>query len=59
MLDKIAVAANEHVGSGLPPSRVEYSKYWKDPKPSEIRPHVEQGNLGLRSLLAWRNRRPT
>lgn len=52
VLDKIAVTANEHFSSGLTPSRVEYSNYWKDPKTAHIRPQLEPGEDGLRSLLA-------
>jgi len=52
VLDKIAVTANEHFGSGLPPSRVEYSNYWKDPRTGQIRPQLRPGEAGLRSLLA-------
>jgi tetratricopeptide (TPR) repeat protein len=55
VLDKIAVTANEHFGSGLPPSRVEYSNYWKDPRTGQIRPQLEPGGSGLRSLLPWPN----
>jgi hypothetical protein len=51
VLDKIAVAANEHFSSGLLPSRVEYSNYWSDPRTGQIRPQMEAGD-GLRSLLA-------
>ncbi len=52
VLDKIAVTANEHFASGLPPSRVEYSNYWKDPKSRQTRPQLEPGQDGLRFLLA-------
>ena len=52
VLDKIAVTANEHFGSGLPPSRVEYSTYWKNPKTGQVRPQLGSGESGLRSLVA-------
>lgn len=52
VLDKIAVAANEHFGTDLAPSRVEYAKYWRDPTSGQIRPPLARDNAGLRSLLA-------
>jgi hypothetical protein len=52
VLDKIAVTANEHFCTGLPPSRVEYSNYWKDLKTGQIRPQLEPVQDGLRLLLA-------
>lgn len=52
VLDKIAVTANEHFGSGLKPSAVTFVKYWKDPKTREIRPALTKPNHGLRSRLA-------
>ena len=52
VLDKIAVTANEHFGSGLVPARIEYSRYWRDPRTGQIRPQLEPGGEGLRCLLA-------
>jgi LA2681-like HEPN len=52
VLDKIAVTANEHFCTGLPPSRVEYLSYWKDLKTGQIRPQVEPVQDGHRLLLA-------
>ena len=52
VLDKIAVTANEHFGSGLVPARVEYSRYWRDSRTGQIRPQLGSGGEGLRCLLA-------
>ena len=40
LLDKIAVTANEHFRSGLKPDKVDFAKYWRDPKTHELRPVV-------------------
>jgi tetratricopeptide (TPR) repeat protein len=52
VLDKIAVTANEHFGSGLVPARVEYSRYWRDARTGQIRPLLGSGGDGARCLLA-------
>lgn len=52
VLDKIAVTANEHFGSGLRPSSVTFARYWKDSKTGEIRPKLSVPNEGRRSQLA-------
>ena len=52
VLDKIAVAANEHFSSGLAPARVEYSRYWRDSRTGQIRSQLGPGGEGLRCLLA-------
>ncbi|MGH3272024.1 MAG: LA2681 family HEPN domain-containing protein [Trebonia sp.] len=52
VLDKIAVTANEHFGSGLAPARVEYSRYWCDSRTGQIRPQLGPGGEGLRCLQA-------
>ena len=51
LLDKIAVAANEHFKSGLKPERVDFAKYWRDPKTKEMRPAVSTVS-GRRARLA-------
>ena len=52
VLDKIAVTANEHFSTGLSPSRVEYSRYWRDPQTGQPRPQLGPGDKGQRCLLA-------
>ena len=52
VLDKIAVTANEHFSTGLSPSRVEYSRDWRDPQTGQPRPQLGPGDQGLRCLLA-------
>lgn len=52
VLDKIAVTANEHFKSGLPPSKVEYSSYWTNTKTGQIRPQLEAPDDDNYSLLA-------
>ena len=52
VLDKIAVTANEHFSTGLSPSRVEYSRYWRDPQTGQPRPQLGPGDEGQRCLLA-------
>lgn len=37
VLDKIAVAANDHFGCGVPPSKVTFSNFWRDGKTGAIR----------------------
>jgi hypothetical protein len=52
VLDKIAVAANEYFGSGLTPSRVEFSRYWRDSQTGQPRPQPGPGVEELRCQLA-------
>ena len=50
VLDKIAVAANEHFCSGLNPESVGFSRYWIDAK--QTRPALPDGDPGRRYVLA-------
>jgi hypothetical protein len=50
VLDKIAVAANEHFHSGLNPESVGFARYWLDGK--QTRPVLPDGNPGQRYVLA-------
>jgi hypothetical protein len=50
VLDKIAVAANEHFRSGLNPESVSFARYWVDSK--QTRPALPDGDPGRRYVLA-------
>jgi len=52
VLDKIAVAANEHFGTGLKPSRVKFSEFWMDAKAGQARPPLAANDLGKLHILA-------
>lgn len=52
VLDKIAVAANEHFQVGLSPSKVDFAGFWKDKKTNEARLQLPVGNPGNLHLLA-------
>lgn len=52
VLDKIAVAANEHFGCGLTPSRVKFGEFWRDPKTGQQRPTLPANDLGRLHVLA-------
>jgi tetratricopeptide (TPR) repeat protein len=50
ILDKIAVAANEHFNSGLKPEDVRFASYWIENK--QPRPALPAGDPGRRCVLA-------
>lgn len=50
VLDKIAVAANEHFQSGINPESVGFARYWLEGK--QTRPVLSDGNPGNRYVLA-------
>lgn len=51
LLDKVAVTANEHFGTGFNPQRVDFAKFWRDPKTKQLRPEVATYG-GRRARLA-------
>ncbi|WAL49662.1 LA2681 family HEPN domain-containing protein [Rhodococcus pyridinivorans] len=52
VLDKIAVAANEHFEVGLDPGKVSFSGFWKDRKSHAVRPSLSDGDPGYLHVLA-------
>ncbi|CAN5448569.1 hypothetical protein BH10ACT7_BH10ACT7_04270 [soil metagenome] len=51
LLDKIAVTANEHFKTGIPPQKVDFASYWHDTKARVLRPEVTT-MAGRRARLA-------
>lgn len=52
VLDKIAVAANEHFGVGMRPGKVDFAGFWRDVKTSVVRLKLSAGDPGNRHVLA-------
>lgn len=52
VLDKIAVAANEHFTTGLRPSRVNFGEFWFEPKTGHARPVLAANDPGKIHILA-------